>query len=222
MEIEKKYIVIIGTGKVAHQLGQQLFRVGHSINGVWGRDITKAKNLAKKLNSDVIDDLKKISKESLPKKSNLGVFYPLQTFSQDRNVDISVVPFLIEATTKSFEAELKTLAETLSSRVLIANSQDRYNTHIAAVMVNNFTNFLYHLAQEHLKAHHLDFDLLKPLIQETVAKLETLSPIEAQTGPATRGDQSIIQKHLKDITRPETQQLYRLFSDLIEKEIKKS
>lgn len=257
MEIEKKNIVIIGTGKVAHQLGQQLFRVGHSINGVWGRDITKAKNLAKKLNSDVIDDLKKISKdslalicvsdsaiseivssisddvkmaytsgsvqlESLPKKSNLGVFYPLQTFSQDRNVDISVVPFLIEATTKSFEAELKTLAETLSSRVLIANSQDRYNTHIAAVMVNNFTNFLYHLAQEHLKAHHLDFDLLKPLIQETVAKLETLSPIEAQTGPATRGDQSIIQKHLKDITRPETQQLYRLFSELIEKEIKKS
>src|SRR5690554_1163354 len=65
MEIEKKHIVIIGTGKVAHQLGQQLFRVGHSINGVWGRDITKAKNLAKKLNSDVIDDLKKISKDSL-------------------------------------------------------------------------------------------------------------------------------------------------------------
>ncbi|HLV42729.1 MAG TPA: Rossmann-like and DUF2520 domain-containing protein [Brumimicrobium sp.] len=160
--------------------------------------------------------------EDLPKKKNLGVFYPLQSFSQDKSVDISTVPFLIEANTKAFETELKTLAETLSSKVLIANSQDRYNTHIAAVMVNNFTNFLYYLAQEHLNEHNLDFNLLMPLIKETVSKLDTLTPIEAQTGPATRGDKNIIQKHLNSITRPETKQLYQLFSELIEKEIKKS
>ncbi|HLW30006.1 MAG TPA: Rossmann-like and DUF2520 domain-containing protein [Brumimicrobium sp.] len=160
--------------------------------------------------------------EDLPKRENLGVFYPLQSFSNDKEVDISTVPFLIEATSEPFEIELKELAESLSTKVILANSEDRYNTHIAAVIVNNFTNFLYHLAEEHLKEHNLDFDLLKPLIKETVSKLDELSPIEAQTGPATRGDKNIIQKHLDDISRPETKKIYQLFSQLIEKEIKKS
>ena len=251
------HIVIIGTGKVAHHLGLELKQKGHIIDGVWGRNQTKAKALSVALNTATIGSLNDLPEDSLalicvadgaisnvvsqiqnnikiaytsgsiriedlPIKKNLGVFYPLQTFSQDKSVDISVVPFLIEATTKEFETELKLLAETLSTKVIIANSQDRYNTHIAAVMVNNFTNFLYHLAEEHLKEHNLDFDLLMPLIKETVSKLDTLSPLEAQTGPATRGDKVIIQKHLDSITRPETKQLYQLFSELIEKEIKKS
>src|SRR5690554_2410270 len=73
--------------------------------------------------------------EDLPPRVYLGVFYPLQTFSQEKEVDISIVPFLIEATDKDFQNELQELAKTLSSRVIIANSEDRYNTHIAAVMV---------------------------------------------------------------------------------------
>lgn len=160
--------------------------------------------------------------EDLPDRRYLGVFYPLQTFSEEKAVNISVVPFLIEATEITFQDELKSLAETLSSKVIIANSQDRYNTHIAAVMVNNFTNFLYHLANQHLTQHHLDFDLLKPLIKETVEKLDTLTPLSAQTGPAARGDKNIIEKHINSITNPETKELYRLFSKLIDKEINKS
>jgi predicted short-subunit dehydrogenase-like oxidoreductase (DUF2520 family) len=253
----QRHIVIVGTGKVAWQLGLQLKHVGHIIDAVWGRDKTKARTLSETLGTKALSTLNKIPSKSLvlicvsdyaisdlisqipneiktaytsgsiriedlPNRENLGVFYPLQTFSQGRNINISAVPFLIEATTKTFENELKELAETLSSKVILANSQDRYNLHIAAVIVNNFTNFLCHLSEEHLKAHHLDFDLLKPLIKETVNKLDELSPIEAQTGPAARGDQNIIQKHLNSISRPETKQLYQLFSELIEKEIKKS
>ncbi|WP_107039228.1 Rossmann-like and DUF2520 domain-containing protein [Brumimicrobium mesophilum] len=159
--------------------------------------------------------------EDLPTKKYLGVFYPLQTFSQNKSIDISKVPFLIEANEIEFQNDLKALGETLSSKVIIANSQDRYNTHIGAVLVNNFTNFLYHLAQQHLNEHNLDFDLLKPLIKETVEKLNTLSPIEAQTGPAARGDTNIIEKHINSIQNPQTKQLYRLFSELIDKEINK-
>lgn len=162
-----------------------------------------------------------ISIEDLPKRESLGVFYPLQTFSEGKKVDISEVPFLIEATSSDFEKELKELAKTLSKRVVIADSQDRYNTHIAAVMVNNFTNFLYHLAQKHLNEHQLDFDILKPLIKETVDKLETLTPLEAQTGPAARGDQKVIEKHIQSISDTETKELYRLFSKLINKETNK-
>lgn len=162
-----------------------------------------------------------IAINDLPKRPSLGVFYPLQTFSPGKQVDISIVPFLIEANTEAFTMELKALASTVSNRVILADSQDRYNTHIAAVMVNNFTNFLYHLAKKHLHKHQLDFDILKPLIAETVNKLETLSPIEAQTGPASRGDQEVINKHIASLEDPEVKILYRLFSELISKEINK-
>lgn len=254
---KQEHIVIIGTGKVAHNLGLHLKKNGHFISGVWGRDKKKTEILAQTLETTSISNLKNFPKEclalicvsdfaisevisqlpsetkiaytsgsirieDLPAYKNLGVFYPLQTFSEEKNINISVVPFLIEATTEGFQNELKNLAETLSSKVIIANSEDRYNTHIAAVMVNNFTNFLYHLAQQHLAEHKLDFDLLKPLIQETVEKLETLTPLHAQTGPAARGDKNIIKKHIDSITNPETKKVYRLFSELIEKEINKS
>lgn len=158
--------------------------------------------------------------EDLSPRENIGVFYPLQTFSDNRSIDLSEVPFLIEARTKEFELELKQLAERLSSTVLIANSVDRYNLHIAAVMVNNFTNYLFLLAKDHLEEHHLNFDLLKPLIKETINKLDFLDPIDAQTGPAVRGDKDIVDKHINSISRPETKQIYQLFSELIEKEIK--
>ena len=160
--------------------------------------------------------------EDLPSRPYLGVFYPLQTFSHDRNVDISIVPFLVEATNIEFQDDLKRLGKSLSNKVIVANSEDRFNIHISAVMVNNFTNFIYHLAQENLNEHNLDFDLLKPLIKETINKLDYLSAKEAQTGPAVRGDKNIIEKHLNSITNPETKQVYRLFSELIEKEINKS
>lgn len=159
--------------------------------------------------------------EDLSPREDLGVFYPLQTFSDNRPIDLSNVPFLIEATTKEFELELKQLAEELSSTVLIANSDDRYNLHIAAVMVNNFTNYLFLLAKDHLEEHHLNFDLLKPLIKETINKLDVLDPIDGQTGPAARGDKDIVEKHIQSITQRETQQVYQLFSELIEKRIKK-
>jgi predicted short-subunit dehydrogenase-like oxidoreductase (DUF2520 family) len=257
MAKRQEHIVIIGTGKVAQHLGLHLMRSGHKIKNVWGRDISKAKKLAKLFETTTIPSLDKfpveclalvcvtddaieeviselhtdvkvaytsgsVRLEDITDRKNLGVFYPLQSFSENRNVDISVVPFLIEGTNEEFEATLKRLAKTMSSKVTVANSQDRFNTHIAAVMVNNFTNFIYHLAQQHLNETKIDFDLLKPLIKETVSKLNELTPLEAQTGPAVRGDKNIIEKHINSISSPETKQVYRLFSELIEKEINKS
>ncbi|RFC54678.1 Rossmann-like and DUF2520 domain-containing protein [Brumimicrobium aurantiacum] len=153
----------------------------------------------------------------LPQREKIGVLYPLQTFSKNRNIDISNVPFLIESENEHFKNELIALAETLSSKVIEANSDERYNIHIAAVMVNNFTNFLYYLSEKQMREHQLDFDLLLPLIRETVNKLDELSPAEAQTGPAKRGDKNIIEQHLKSIQDQDTQKVYRLMSELIQK-----
>lgn len=245
-------IVIIGTGKVAKNLGRQFNQAGFPISGVWGRNKVNTQILSKELKTHSISDLHEIPMhsialicvsdsaikeiinqipegikiaytsgsvrlEDLPLRQNIGVFYPLQTFSDNRQIDFSEVPFLIESTTKEFELELKQIAERLSSTVLIATSDDRYNLHIAAVMVNNFTNYLFSLAKEHLDEHHLDFDLLKPLIKETINKLDVLDPKDAQTGPAIRGDKDIVNNHINSITRLETKQIYKLFSELIEK-----
>ncbi|PWH81585.1 Rossmann-like and DUF2520 domain-containing protein [Brumimicrobium oceani] len=257
MTKKKEHIVIIGTGKVAQHLGLQLIRSGHKIKYVWGRNISKAKRLAKLFETNTLPSLEQLPKEylalvcvsddaikevvsQLPKevkvaytsgsvklediadRPDIGVFYPLQSFSEERNINISIVPFLIEATQIEFQDDLKRLAKSLSSKVIIADSQVRFNTHIAAVMVNNFTNFLYHLAQEHLNENKIDFNLLKPLMRETINKLDELTPIEAQTGPAVRGDKKIIEKHINALSNPETKQVYRLLSELIHKEINKS
>lgn len=249
-------IVIVGTGKVAHHLGNHLMKGGKVISGVWGRDSSKSEGFANKLNTKALSSLNELNEntlaiicvsdtaigevvsqipdntkiaytsgsiklEDLPKKPFLGVFYPLQSFSLDKEVNMSEVPFLIEAENKDFEDELMNLASTLSSNVLKANSQERYYIHISAVMVNNFTNYLYLLANEHLEEHNLDFNILIPLIKETVDKLETLKPREAQTGPAVRGDKKVIDQHIQTISRAETKELYKIFSKLITKEFKK-
>tara|TARA_B100000508_G_scaffold48272_1_gene37469 strand:+ start:11238 stop:12005 length:768 start_codon:yes stop_codon:yes gene_type:complete len=152
--------------------------------------------------------------DELPKRDRLGVFYPLQTFSKKRNLYISNVPFLIESDNNEFGERLFQLAEQISSKVLYADSNDRYQLHIAAVMVNNFTNHIYDLADEHVKSNDLDFDLLIPLIKETVDKLNTLSPFEAQTGPAKRGDLNVINKHINSL-KGETKDIYSLLSESI-------
>lgn len=254
MAKKEREIIILGTGKVAHQLGLQLSQVGHAISGVWGRTSKKAEHLSKKLKSKQLTSLKNISNEAivlicvadsaiekllneipenckiaytsgsvrledLPTRKYLGVFYPLQTFSHGSKVDISKVPFLIESKNKAFEKELFSLAQSLSKKVKLANSKDRYDIHIAAVMVNNFTNYIYHLADKHLQERELSFDLLKPLMLETVNKLENLTPREAQTGPAVRGDQQIIEKHIASISDEKTKEVYKMLSELITQEM---
>jgi hypothetical protein len=47
-----------------------------------------------------------------------------------------------------------------------------------------------------MQEQSLSFDLLKPLILETANKINSLSPAEAQTGPAKRNDKKTIEKQL--------------------------
>lgn len=135
--------------------------------------------------------------DSLPPREKLGVFYPLQSFSKKRKIDLHDVPFFIESNHPLFGEQLMALAKKISPKVNQANSQDRKHLHVAAVWVNNFTNHLLHIAQRYAEENGQDFEHLKPLLKETIAKLDELSPKEAQTGPARRGDVSIIQKHLE-------------------------
>lgn len=156
-----------------------------------------------------------VSMELLSTKNRRGVFYPLQTFSKQREVNFSTIPICIEAEGENDLNVLKDLGEAISENVVKISSEKRARLHLAAVFVNNFTNYLYEIGSEILKEDDLPFDLLKPLILETASKIETLSPRGAQTGPARRNDIKTIEKHLHLLENSENKKFYELFTEAL-------
>lgn len=137
-----------------------------------------------------------IALEEISNHNRRGVFYPLQTFTKGKTVDFRNIPICIET---EFSADLEILqkiAKSISNKMYIINSGQRKALHVAAVFVNNFTNHLYQIGSEICIENQVPFAILEPLIAETAAKIETLSPVEAQTGPAKRKDQKTIDSHL--------------------------
>ncbi len=142
-----------------------------------------------------------------------GVFYPFQTFSKDKNtIDFTNIPILIEAENESDIKLLHRLGSILSKNVQKIDSNQRLALHIAGVFVANFVNRMYIEAEILLKNNDLSFDLLLPLIQEVAQKVQTLSPQNAQTGPAIRGDEKVIEKHSKFLTDLNQKEIYKLLS----------
>ena len=150
-------------------------------------------------------------------KPHAGVFYPFQTFSKARVIeDFSTVPVFFEARGIDDISAVYSLALTITSRVYEASQHDRERLHVAGVFTNNFTNLMYTMAAELLKNTHIPFSALLPLIDETASKIHTLSPHDAQTGPARRGDENVMNHHLSLLSE-EQQAIYRLLSDAIQK-----
>lgn len=147
-----------------------------------------------------------------------GVFYPVQTFSIAKSVDFAQVPIALEASSEQTYETLAQLGNTLSNRVFACDSKQRLAIHIAAVFACNFTNYLYAIGEDVLQAEGLDFDLIRPLIQETADKIQQHSPNRVQTGPAHRNDQVIVQRHIDYLANKDQAQLkelYALISSLI-------
>ncbi len=128
---------------------------------------------------------------------NFGVLYPLQTFSKAREVNFSVIPLFIEANNEYTYRKLEALALSLSSDVYEMSSERRKKLHLSAVFACNFVNHMYEIGSELVQDAGVDFDILQPLIKETYDKIKTMTPREAQTGPAIRNDRNIIETHMK-------------------------
>ncbi len=144
-----------------------------------------------------------------------GVFYPLQTFSKERDVDFDRIPFFIESNSQELTDYLIEQAEKLSSKVFQADSDQRKQLHLAAVFACNFTNHMYAISQQILQDHNLHFDAIAPLIEETAKKVQEISARQAQTGPAVRYDQNVMNNHI-DMLKDETlKDIYRLVSKSI-------
>lgn len=150
-------------------------------------------------------------------KNTRGVFYPLQSFSKDAEMDFSNVPICVECEERKYVPLLKALAKAINSPVHKINSDQRQVLHLSAVFVNNFTNQLYRIAHEIAESQHAEFDILKPLITETAKKVQDLSPYKAQTGPAKRNDKKTLKKHLKLMENEDHQDIYKLMTKSIQK-----
>lgn len=151
-----------------------------------------------------------------PASNYYGVFYPLQTLTTNRAVDFRSVPVCIEASSEPVKKKLTDIANTISKNVHYLDGEKRKALHVAAVFVNNFTNRLYHIAYEIAKSEDLDFELLKPLIKETVNKLENTIPEALQTGPASRNDLKTIEEHLYYLMdNPDFKEVYLILTESI-------
>lgn len=150
--------------------------------------------------------------------ANYGVFYPLQSFTKEREIKLREVPVLIEANNDVFSESLIQLGLSISNRVEIMSSESRKHLHVAAVIANNFVNYLATEAYGILEAQSIDGSLIIPLMQETIARLSTNHPATMQTGPAKRKDIETMKKHEKLLeSKPDLQSLYRQISQLIMK-----
>lgn len=147
----------------------------------------------------------------------IGVFYPLQTFSNGRKIPLDTIPFFIEASETELEHSLLELAGKLSKQVHSLSWEKRQHLHLAAVLINNFTNHLADIAQKHLNETHLSFDWLLPLLEETVAKLREQSAYDAQTGPARRNDLTTIKRHLELLNGKDAEVYKTLTSSILER-----
>lgn len=151
-----------------------------------------------------------------------GVFYPLQTFTKGVSLDYSEIPFFIEGSSPEAVDLLSRLARKISNNVVEADSASRKVLHLASVFACNFSNCLVGIADDLLKDNGMDYRVLLPLLRQTVAKLDSLSPSEAQTGPAARLDFPVMKSHVEMLRDKGLGNLAEIYEDLSAEIIKKT
>ena len=145
-----------------------------------------------------------------------GVLYPFMTFTRGRKIEMRQVPLFIEYNGRVAELALREMTEEISDVVGMLTEERRQALHIAGVFANNFVNALYDIAENTLKEADLDIQVLTPIINETLAKYIDLGAHDAQTGPAVRGDMSVIEKHITNLeNNRDTQEVYLAVTNYI-------
>jgi predicted short-subunit dehydrogenase-like oxidoreductase (DUF2520 family) len=229
-------VVLIGRGRLATNLEHALLLAGHDVASINSRTLE-----ALPLEADVFvvavkdaaltDVIRAATKGresqlfvhtagSMPMDifqgmvTHYGVFYPMQTFSKERLVDFNDISLFLEATDGVSMERLKMLAATLSPHIYELDSEGRKHLHLAAVFACNFVNHCYALSAEVLKSKGLPFAVMLPLVDETAQKVHELAPKDAQTGPAVRGDQNVMQMQAMMLAdNPAVKHIYEALSN---------
>lgn len=145
-----------------------------------------------------------------------GCFWPLQSMTKEAPILSNEIPIIITASDDETSAELTIIADAISDHFVTMSERKKQLLHLAAVIINNFTNHLYALTSEYCVENEIDFHLLSSLIKETSFKAVHYPPSEIQTGPARRNDKSVIEKHLSILeNHPDLYKLYCMFTESI-------
>lgn len=178
--------------------------------------IPEIANQLKNLNGLIAHTSGAVSLEAISDCERAGVFYPLQTFSKNKEVNYKEIPFCLEAKDRKDLELLKALAGEISGKAYEISSEQRKKLHLSAVFVCNFVNHLYAVGEQICKDNDIPFEILNPLIKETAEKIGNSSPAEVQTGPAIRNDRSTIDAHLRLLTSNENKEIYQLLTKAIQ------
>ena len=230
-------IALIGRGRVATHLLKALLQAGHEVISVNSRTLEELPLVADiyilsvkdSALQDVIHNAVKgregqlfvHTAGSMPLDlfkgccARYGVLYPMQTFSMDREVNFCEIPLFIEASDAASLEQIHALADSVSQHVYELSTADRRYLHLAAVFACNFANHCYTLAADVLEKKGLPFDVMLPLVDETARKVHELHPKDAQTGPAVRGDQNVMQAQAA-LLEGTTKEIYELLSQSIQ------
>ena len=218
-------IIFLGSGNLATRLSLEMHRKGMQIGQVYSHTPENAQQLAALLGCPWTTD-----PETVDTDADLYVFSLKDTVLADVIARVrpneglwvhtagSMIPFFLEANTSENAGKLQHLAEKLSGNIRFLSSDKRKSLHLAAVFACNFTNHIYALAVKLLEEQDIPADVLLPLIDETAAKIHTMPPRVAQTGPAIRYDENVINKHLAMLGDSDMRSIYRLISQSIHKE----
>ena len=149
---------------------------------------------------------------------NCGVFYPVQTFNKDKELEYNV-PFALEASSDQAMGLMKKMAKSVSDQIYELNSSQRKKLHLAAVFACNFTNRLIAISKDILQKNDINNDIISPLIYQTIENCVENNPDDVLTGPAKRHDYSILKEQNNSLNdEVEIQKLYQIITDLILKE----
>ena len=183
-----------------------------SISDSYVGEISEKLNVSEKL---VVHTSGSLDLSIIDKKNRRGVFYPLQTLSKNKEIELAKVPICIESENNKDLVLLETISKYIGCKTYKIDYNERNILHLAAIFSNNFVNHMFTIAKEILDDKNLDFNILKPLINETVDKIHKLDPENAQTGPAIRNNNEIILNHVKTLKKDDHKKLYELMTKLI-------
>jgi predicted short-subunit dehydrogenase-like oxidoreductase (DUF2520 family) len=148
---------------------------------------------------------------------SFGVLYPLQSLRKEIEI-LPALSILVDGNNINTTRQLKEFANSIAGNVTEADDEARLKYHLAATIVNNFSNYLYTLAASFCEKENISFQVLQPLIEETAIRLRNTTPQKAQTGPAIRNDENTIKKHQQLLKNyPDILKYYNLFSSEIQK-----
>ena len=223
-------VVILGRGNVATALEEGFRTTDVEVVQLWHRGLQlcqdadlyiiavkddAVKEVAALCPTDalVVHTAGSVAMDAIPQKHR-GVMYPMQSFTKGRKTEWGRVPFFLEAACDDDYRCIDEIAGRLSPVIYHTDSERRHTLHLAAVWVSNFVNHMWTVASDILGKEQIPFSVMHPLIGETAAKVLEMSPRQAQTGPARRGDVGVMSAH-EAMLDGKLRELYHIISESI-------